>query len=470
MFIVPLSQRLPSPIWAAFPTSFIRHTGSGDFVSPLPHILSSPLPLRLRPFTMSLSRLATVELQLVMHCCDRRSLLTLARCSRSILRAARDDFAWRLLSPIVVPEAAGALRPELEQSLLRFCDVSVEWSSCPSFDIESELRLCASLPRLRSLRMDRARWSMSREPGFECTLPCLDAFLRQQEADGFPMLHTFGTAATELHTGGYLPRLATLQPKLRSITLPAPPSFNAQFAEGLLQLFLLLNSFEILFGLGNRSTNFLASLAATMGQPLLDAMQWEGARMVLPLSIRLQRIDSSTAVETTTMHASAASPAPMAFQLQHLDLHSCGSVDHVLVVSEAHREKLISLWRCAFDSLPSLRSLHVHQSSISTHVLTGLLHSSHSSLRALLLRPELLRSDARFIQAFGGPSVAPSSLIEQLLAAKPGLREVQLVILSQQAFARRFQALTDNWTRTTSEWAALRVRWPERIWVRFEEK
>jgi hypothetical protein len=42
--------------------------------------------------------MAAVELQLVMHFCDQRTLIALARCSRATLAAASQPFAWRSLS------------------------------------------------------------------------------------------------------------------------------------------------------------------------------------------------------------------------------------------------------------------------------------------------------------------------------------------------------------------------------------
>ena len=49
------------------------------------------------PSGMSFERLATVELQLIMHCCDQTSWLQLARCSRFTLQAASQSFAQRHL-------------------------------------------------------------------------------------------------------------------------------------------------------------------------------------------------------------------------------------------------------------------------------------------------------------------------------------------------------------------------------------
>jgi hypothetical protein len=76
---------------------------------------------------MSLSALATVELQLIMQSCDCISLLALARCSRFTLASASADFAWLKLSPLPIHVAANteALLQAVPSSLLRFCNLSL---------------------------------------------------------------------------------------------------------------------------------------------------------------------------------------------------------------------------------------------------------------------------------------------------------------------------------------------------------
>jgi hypothetical protein len=59
---------------------------------------------------MSLSSLAVVEVQLIMQRCDRRTLLHLARCSRSLRAHASSPFAWRFCMdpvPIVLAPISG---------------------------------------------------------------------------------------------------------------------------------------------------------------------------------------------------------------------------------------------------------------------------------------------------------------------------------------------------------------------------
>jgi hypothetical protein len=87
----------------------------------------------------SFSRLATVEVQLVLQCCDLAERLALARCSRATLAAARHPFAWatpagpvRLrLRPLVGLEPALPPAAVLSSSLLRYVSFAVRWENVP---------------------------------------------------------------------------------------------------------------------------------------------------------------------------------------------------------------------------------------------------------------------------------------------------------------------------------------------------
>src|SRR4051794_13141737 len=70
------------------------------FISSLPAPLPPPstlthLFIQYILSTMSLSSLATVELQLIMHHCDLKSLLSLARCCHFALSCASTRFAFQ---------------------------------------------------------------------------------------------------------------------------------------------------------------------------------------------------------------------------------------------------------------------------------------------------------------------------------------------------------------------------------------
>jgi len=46
------------------------------------------------------------------------------------------------------------------------------------------------------------------------------------------------------------------------------------------------------------------------------------------------------------------------------------------------------------------------------------------------------------------------------------LASVELCLLEQQAFAKRFPVFAAEWTRVRAEWDALQNRFPERVRVR----
>jgi hypothetical protein len=111
----------------------------------------SAATVSVRPF----SRLATVELQLVMRCCDQPTLIALARCSRFALAAASSPFVWQPQPPITLQcdwplQLSERLRTE--NSLLRHADISVTWRlRSKAADSADQAVALANLPRLRGL-------------------------------------------------------------------------------------------------------------------------------------------------------------------------------------------------------------------------------------------------------------------------------------------------------------------------------
>jgi len=81
---------------------------------------------------MSFAQLATVEVQLIMHGCDRRTLLQLARCCHFIRTAASSTFAWNRVPPTPISWSLGdetwqANWEKIQSSLLRYGPVALEW-------------------------------------------------------------------------------------------------------------------------------------------------------------------------------------------------------------------------------------------------------------------------------------------------------------------------------------------------------
>jgi hypothetical protein len=188
----------------------------------------------------TLSGLAAVELQLIMQLCDAQSLLALARCSRFTLSAASDPFAWpgpssfslvfvhtpgpdaesdaeqqrpkgsawqRLCScfrpapppsPLPLP-----LAQRISESLLRFCDIKINWRDDDQYSPVSDAELdgLAAIPRLRALN-SCGRWhadpaeieSLVRRPGLHrltaltCSGRQLDEAVTEALADHCPRL------------------------------------------------------------------------------------------------------------------------------------------------------------------------------------------------------------------------------------------------------------------------------------------
>lgn len=77
------------------------------------------------PAVMSLSRLASVEVQLIMQLLLRGELLQLARCSRAMLHSADAPHVWRFVEPILVSADAA---PPASTSLLRHVPLIFEWT------------------------------------------------------------------------------------------------------------------------------------------------------------------------------------------------------------------------------------------------------------------------------------------------------------------------------------------------------
>jgi hypothetical protein len=73
-------------------------------------------------------RLATVELQLIMHFTDRCSLLKLARCSRYILATAQDKFAVKYMPAVEVNLSAHLPSSVVCRTLLRHAPMDICWS------------------------------------------------------------------------------------------------------------------------------------------------------------------------------------------------------------------------------------------------------------------------------------------------------------------------------------------------------
>jgi len=99
---------------------------------------------------MSVSSLATVVLQLIMHSCNQRSLLMFARCCKHTLAAAQQDFAWCYESITIRSSALPAEVPP--RTVLRYCSVTLFWGHNDAREGELH-RLAPVLTTLRVCRL-----------------------------------------------------------------------------------------------------------------------------------------------------------------------------------------------------------------------------------------------------------------------------------------------------------------------------
>jgi hypothetical protein len=148
---------------------------------------------------MSLSRLANVELQLIMRCCDLKLLLALARCNRFALHCASSDFAFASLSPYSLVVSSAVLRtPSLvSASLLRFCDLALNFPKphATEYGLQvADVDAIAQLPRIRSLSTAGCRINL---PIFHKLLS-MSAFCRIQKLLLGVLVYADDSAATSL--------------------------------------------------------------------------------------------------------------------------------------------------------------------------------------------------------------------------------------------------------------------------------
>jgi hypothetical protein len=184
---------------------------------------------------MLLARLATVELQLIMQCCNRNSLLSLARCSHFTLSSASSDFPWKCISPLhlVFHDSDLSLGAHISGSLLRFCTIALRWippangwgPSMPAMEAVANVprlvELDASLRSLDAARLDFLGRNIARPAGLSSLALRFDLNPQRGDKIGQQLLQ-YHTRLTELRLiSGCFSMLSTLAalPHLRSLYL-----------------------------------------------------------------------------------------------------------------------------------------------------------------------------------------------------------------------------------------------------------
>lgn len=110
--------------------------------------------------TMPFSAFHSIELQLIMQCCDQFTLLSLARCCRFTLATARHPFAWACSKPMSL-HCDSMLQPSeligrLSSSLLRCAPMHLTLHLSSSGAEQAQLMAAVgALPRLVSFQLQR---------------------------------------------------------------------------------------------------------------------------------------------------------------------------------------------------------------------------------------------------------------------------------------------------------------------------
>jgi len=84
----------------------------------------------------SLGSLATVELQLVMQCLDRASLIKLANCSKTMQRAADHPFVWKFMPAVRVEVATDAHVARLAAGVSRHAPLNIVHVTTPGAGLQ----------------------------------------------------------------------------------------------------------------------------------------------------------------------------------------------------------------------------------------------------------------------------------------------------------------------------------------------
>lgn len=418
---------------------------------------------------MSLGRLATIELQLVMRFCGLKTLLALAHCSRFTLAAGSDSFAWRALSPLPLPfcfqpdfapdvnsrsnwlrlccrrsrpppapPAAPTLSALASGSLLRHCDIGVNWRDgrvhCPDVVTEAELNALAATPRLHALSTV-ARLGVSG--------PRLDALLRRPGLRG-----------------------------LTALSCTAPQLSPALLAECCPHLCRLT-----LWDAGRTGPNAFANRAAAVAPlglerlPALTALAFVGGAhrdISRCRGLRLEFIGVAPRAVLTVLVAHAGAGSGLA-ALEHLtvadlDTRRADAVGRPSAPVDCS-------WAAAFANLPTLRSLGLEDVRAPTALLAAAsLHCAH--LELLRVRFAWPASPA----VLGCATGYAAPLIALLAPARqPALRFVTLSLPPLDQHTRGVRSLppdlaarTADWHHVHGEMAAIAALHPNRVSLRLE--
>jgi hypothetical protein len=309
----------------------------------------------LQSFRTPFSRLANVELQLVMQCLDQQSLIRFARCDKDTLATASLPFAWSALPllRIDVQRAELGVSQWLDSPLLRHTATSLRLGYVSGMDRQMAwlTRQVHALPRLRALHstlmheVDRLLPGLFGQPVFP--LAGLRSLYVRDDI-GSQLVRTLAT---------YCPHLSTLH-----VHLPrAAPAYPGAFL-GLLSQMAQLTDLHVDCG---------------------------GSPHNVPVLMQVANCRTLRCLSLANLHGSAWAALPSSPALQSLRLlritERCAQPGGLKGREEPH---IPIDWNACFAALRGLRTVELHMASEFGQLLEPIV-AHCTKLRRLLIRPVL---------------------------------------------------------------------------------
>jgi len=432
----------------------------------------------------SFRRLALVEVQLIMHCCTLRELLVLARCSRALLTAASNSFAWKQLAtahpPLVLmlPPLSRLLPPTgppflrwIRRHLFRSSESTPSATNCLVLrfgggvgggDMGTGGGITLRWPptSFHYVNEDSEQWGM---PFFDghATLSALPAgSLRSLD------LRDVRLNATQIITVLALPSLA----QLSSLQLSPMEGINRVLAVLPLHMprlrrFVLAHA--SFFLRDETSLLPLAQLPQLTAVSLIRGARNAAAWLTLA---HCTRIESLTLILPQWMGMVQSFAKPNLASLRRIciaDLEAYAS-------KEEEQQEATRLWSDAFRNLVALHTFQYLHSPLLPIVLNALVDHCPSVTSVALMPTWRIHPSHRGLLS----TVPPLPLLEHLLSSRGDHPDfhLQLRLCSQREVTKEHAGLSSDaealagWTATHEEWKQLAQREAGRVTLIFVDR
>jgi hypothetical protein len=379
---------------------------------------------------MSLSNLAVVELQLIMHCLDKSSVLQLARCSRFTLSCASTPFAFQTLSPVFfeVHELDANLGLQLGASLLRHCQIQLRWLR-PAVNYtqppltELELSSIEAIPNLVSLDVSTVNIRLHE---------FISLLQRAARPRGLRSLRFYELMEADEQVGALL-----LQHHAHIEEMWIYPNCRRMVPSVALLPHLTQLTLENVFDSGD---DFLQIMHCKHLRSLSLIKVFESLLHPILTSLSMQSLENLTLSTIYANHALGwnCGPQPIGFESIFENLSSLTSLELQLIWG-------IDVVLTALFSSRSLRRLQIH--------LTGL------TLQGL--------SEDDLPRVQYGSTMPSMEVLDQLMVSVPTLMQLRLCILSKEEYSKsRWSGdPAAEWTAGHEKLVAFAQRFPARVLV-----